>query len=176
MLPVINHRSRKKHGTIKAGKKYAARNVEIAFNPWWFRNRPRGKPRDRHVREDDHRGDVETEEIHRAIRGILQGKVLTVLTSLVRKISFRGIDLLSRSTTPDYQLAIHASKNDKKKKEREKEGEKWWVEVGGNNAGSRECKESNRLDQVRVSYPRWLDIIFAPTIRWISIAKDFSAS
>lgn len=39
-------------------------------------------------------------------RGVLdRGKVLCPLTSLVRKISFRRIDLLSRSTTPDRPAA-----------------------------------------------------------------------
>lgn len=52
-----------------------------------------------------------------------QGESVNVLTSLIRKISFRGIDLLSRSTTPDYRLAIHVNKK-VIKKGKEKGGKK----------------------------------------------------
>ena len=71
-------------------------------------------------RQMDNRRIVGTVEIHAQPRSKhSRGESVSVLTSLVRKISFRGIDLLSRSATPDY----HVNKNNKKeKKERKRRG------------------------------------------------------
>ena len=64
----------------------------------------------------DNRRIVGTVEIHAQPRSKhSRGESVSVLTSLVRKISFRGIDLLSRSATPDY----HVNKNNKKEKPRD---------------------------------------------------------